>query len=90
MEEIRRHDIYSGTRVRRGLFVSQNGTKLNSDVNGAINIMRKHINHKWSDLTNTLNDIIKTTKSTFCNPIKIKKWGGKVSKEEYKTLLNAF
>jgi putative transposase len=55
LEEIRRHDTYIGKRTKRGLFVSQNGTKLNSDVNGAINIMRKHINHKWSELNETIN-----------------------------------
>ena len=64
--------------------------------------MRKHINHKWSELNETINEIIKTTKATFCNPIKIKKWRdcfensyaldarGRVSKKEYKTLLDAF
>ena len=55
LEEIRRHDTYIGERTKRGLFVSQNGTKLNGDVNGAINIMRKHINHKWSELNETIN-----------------------------------
>ena len=31
----------SGRRVKRGLYVSKNGNKLNADVNGAFNIMKK-------------------------------------------------
>ena len=90
LEELKRQETYMGNRKMRGLFVSQDGTKINGDVNGAINIMRKYINHKCSELNETMNEIIKTTKSTFCNPIKIKKWGGKISRKEYKTLLDAF
>ena len=90
LEEIKRHDTYMGKRTMRGLFVSKNGTELNSDVNGAINILRKYINHKWTDLVDTMNGIVQTTKSTICNPIKIKKWGGHISKTDYKTLLDAF
>ena len=32
---------FSGTRIRRGLYRTANGTLLNADVNGALNIMRK-------------------------------------------------
>lgn len=32
---------FSGKRKHRGLYVSSNGTKLNADVNGSLNIMRK-------------------------------------------------
>ena len=32
---------FSGTRVKRGLYIAKNGTKLNADVNAAYNIMRK-------------------------------------------------
>ena len=90
LEEVKYHDTYSGSRTKRGLFISSSGLKLNSDVNGAINILRKYVNHKCTDLTTRLNEIIKTTKSTFCNPYKIYKWNGKDSTEQYKVLLNAF
>ena len=33
--------VFSGTRVKRGLYKAQNGALLNADVNGSINIMRK-------------------------------------------------
>lgn len=33
--------VFSGKRVKRGLYKASNGQKLNADVNGAINIVRK-------------------------------------------------
>lgn len=41
LEDIRKHDDYKGKRIHRGLFVSQKGNKINADVNGSYNIMRK-------------------------------------------------
>lgn len=41
LEEIKKHDVYKGKRIYRGLFVSQNGNKINADVNGSYNIMKK-------------------------------------------------
>ena len=32
---------FSGRRVKRGLYVAKDGTKINADVNGAMNILRK-------------------------------------------------
>lgn len=34
-------DSFSGRRIRRGLYKSQNGTIINADVNGSYNILRK-------------------------------------------------
>ena len=33
--------VFSGTRVKRGLYKAKNGALLNADVNGSINIIRK-------------------------------------------------
>lgn len=33
--------VFSGKRIKRGLYVSKNGKKINADVNGAYNIMAK-------------------------------------------------
>ena len=41
LEEIKKHDVYLGKRVKRGLFISINGKLINSDVNGSYNILRK-------------------------------------------------
>lgn len=40
-EEIGKHEIYLGKRVKRWLFKSSVGRLINADVNGALNIMRK-------------------------------------------------
>ena len=42
LEEIGRHEEYMGRRTKRGLFESSIGKKVNADLNGAINIMRKY------------------------------------------------
>jgi len=39
-EPIKYHDSYIGQRIKRGLFRSKNGLYINSDVNGAFNILR--------------------------------------------------
>ena len=40
-EEICKHDDYLGRRVKRGLFRAASGRKVNADVNGSYNILRK-------------------------------------------------
>ena len=40
-EALRKHDVYSGKRKKRGLFQSSTNKLLNADVNGAIGIGRK-------------------------------------------------
>ena len=40
-ESIEKHEEYVGKRVKRGLFRSMNGIKINADLNGAANILRK-------------------------------------------------
>ena len=34
-------NVFSGKRIKRGLYVSKDGKKINADVNGAYNIMAK-------------------------------------------------
>lgn len=41
LEAPSKHSIYLGRRVKRGLFKSSNGTKINADVNGSLQIVRK-------------------------------------------------
>ena len=48
-EPICKHDKYMGKRVKRGLFVSMNGIKINADVNGAYNIMIKANPNAFAD-----------------------------------------
>lgn len=48
LEEIRHHSEYCGKRKKRGLFISRNGRKINADVNGSYNILRKAIPNAFS------------------------------------------
>lgn len=41
LEEIVKHDIYLGKRIKRGMFKSYLGKLINADLNAAYNIMRK-------------------------------------------------
>ena len=42
-EEMCHHDQYQGKRIKRGLFRTSDRKTINSDVNGALNIIRKVI-----------------------------------------------
>lgn len=59
-ESIEKHDSYLGKRTKRGLFISSDKKKLNADVNGSLNILRKSSNKN-----------IKVSNKIF-NPLKIK------------------
>jgi putative transposase len=41
LEPIGKQEIYAGKRIKRGLFQAADGRRLNADINGAYNIMRK-------------------------------------------------
>lgn len=45
-EPVEKHSRYLGKRVHRGLFVSQSGKTINADVNGSLNILKKHLTSK--------------------------------------------
>lgn len=51
LESIEHHDNYVGRRVKRGLFQSANGTCINADINGSLNIGRKYLTsmNQYSD-----------------------------------------
>ena len=42
-ESIEHYDVYIGKRIKRSLFRSKGGLYINSDVNGAFNILRAGI-----------------------------------------------
>jgi IS605 OrfB family transposase len=41
LEPIGKQEVYAGMRVKRGLFQAAEGRRLNADINGAFNILRK-------------------------------------------------
>ena len=51
-EEICKHEIYKGKRVKRGLFLSSDKKALNADINGSLNILKRGMGYsfKFEDL----------------------------------------
>ena len=50
---------FSGKRLKRGLYISKNGIAINSDVNGACNILRKHFKEDVKISHKILSDVKK-------------------------------
>lgn len=48
-EEVCKHETYAGKRIKRGLFRSKDGTKINADCNGSGNIIIKAIPDAFAD-----------------------------------------
>ena len=40
-EDLKFHKTYLGKRIKRGLFKNSDGSLINADLNGALNILRK-------------------------------------------------
>jgi len=49
LEEMVKKEVYLGKRVKRGLFVSSKGVKINADLNGSYNIIRKVSSEAFAD-----------------------------------------
>ena len=54
LEPVMKHDNYMGKRKYRGLFVSSTGIKINADLNGTLNILRKASPDKGKETIQTL------------------------------------
>ena len=67
-EKISKHDTYCGKRIKRGLFESKYGHKLNADVNGSFNIMRLCMQKCNCDVLN----LVPADKRYVYNPVRIK------------------
>lgn len=55
MEKICKHDVYSGKRIKRGLFQSSCGKLINADVNGSLNILRKVVGDSNNNVCRIIN-----------------------------------
>ncbi len=42
-EQIRKHKIYKGKRIKRGLFKTEKGILINADYNASLNILKKNL-----------------------------------------------
>ncbi len=68
LEEIKKHEVYLGKRVKRGLFKASGDIYINADANGALNILRKVIGDEF--LKENFNSIA----SCVLQPVKINKF----------------
>ncbi|HJZ23055.1 MAG TPA: IS200/IS605 family accessory protein TnpB-related protein, partial [Candidatus Babeliales bacterium] len=66
LEEVKKHDKYTGKRLWRGLFKSGTEKYINADLNGAINIMRKYMRKKYN------LDLIEIKGSKLMAPVRAK------------------
>ena len=57
-EEVKCHDTYKGSRIKRGLFLSSLGKAINADINGALNILRKYLHLKEVNEFPVIQEII--------------------------------
>lgn len=48
-EDICKHEVYAGSRIKRGLFKTKNGHLVNADLNGALNILKKEIPNAFNE-----------------------------------------
>lgn len=46
-EEVCKHEIYKGKRIKRGLFLSEKKKALNADINGSLNILKRGMNYDF-------------------------------------------
>ncbi len=70
-ENICKHDIYAGKRVRRGLFISSSGIIINADINGSLNIMRLGLK-KQNVTLDVIEEILRLKNKRFVlNPVRI-------------------
>ena len=78
-EEMKHQEKYKGKRIKRGLFQSSIGKVINSDVNGALGIMRKVVDNSL------VKEII--DRGLLFNPVKIRDL---FSMNKFKLLANNF
>ena len=64
------HTSYTGKRIQRGLFHSGVGFSINADVNGALNIMRKHVHRHHPELVNSLQATVGSMYQKLKSPYK--------------------
>jgi IS605 OrfB family transposase len=49
LEDICKHEVYAGKRIKRGLFRAANGRTIQADVNGSYNILRKVVPNAFAN-----------------------------------------
>lgn len=60
LEPIQKHSSYKGRRIKRGLFRTEKGLKINADLNGALNIARLVSGNEI--ISNSVRSVVSTPK----------------------------
>ena len=74
---------FSGNRVKRGLYRTADGTEINADINGALNIARKEFGDEW------LKKQLKANGGRMNRPVSVRDIG-QTLKEGLRSLETAF
>jgi len=61
--------VFSGKRIKRGMYQSRSGIQLNADINGSYNTMRKALSNVFTD--NEIGDVNKALASFVVHPERI-------------------
>ena len=57
-KDVKKKHAFSGKRRHRGLYVTRHGCRINADLNGAFNIIRKHVPGFSSQVDSTVKDAV--------------------------------
>lgn len=72
-EDVKKHEKYKGKRVKRGLFQTQNGTKVNADINASANIGKKYFGTDFASEPNRGGTVTPVVLNIF-NPTELDKF----------------
>lgn len=64
-EPIEKQTEYKGKRIKRGLFRSEKGLLINSDVNGSLNILRKYLGETWKQVDRVKGFVVNPKRINF-------------------------
>ena len=64
LEKVEKHETYLGKRIKRGMFKTSNGFKLNADVNGSYNILRKEIGDGFLKISSNIGLVVSPVRVT--------------------------
>ena len=66
-DKINQAHVFSGKRIKRGIYKTKDGLEVNADLNGAVNILRKYVTHVDRSI-----DYLMWVKGCVVSPIKEK------------------
>lgn len=62
-EEVCKHKTYLGKRTSRGMFISSDGTKINADINGSLNILKKYLISEGTWESSIYEDLVRVCRT---------------------------